>query len=220
MTRRCWRCALRQQRNFLATLLVSQGTPMLLGGDELGRTQRGNNNAWCQDNELSWYDWENADDSLREFTKRLIALRRNHPVFRRESFLIGSDEGEGSNLPDAWWFRSDGRKMTKSDWDDGEPVLGLFLNGDAIPNPGPHGEQIRDDSFLVLFNAHSEERTITLPRPHFGAQWALEVSTADPRAGARQPSHYGAREQVPLPDRSVDRPAAARRRALICAERG
>jgi isoamylase len=192
----------RQHRNFLVTLLVSQGTPMLLGGDELGRTQQGNNNAWCQDNELSWVDWENADDSLREFTKRLISLRRNHPVLRRESFLIGSDEGEGSNLPDAWWFRSDGRKMTKADWDDGEPVLGLFLNGNAIPNPGPHGEQIRDDSFLVLFNAHSEEHQITLPRPHFGAHWAVEVSTSDPDGEPGRVT-YGAREQITLVDRSV-----------------
>jgi isoamylase len=192
----------RQLRNYLVTLLVSQGTPMLLGGDEIGRTQRGNNNAWCQDNELSWFDWENADDSLREFTKRLIALRRNHPVLRRESFLIGSDEGEGSNLPDAWWFRSDGRKMTKSDWDDGEPVLGLFLNGNAIPNPGPHGEQIRDDSFLVLFNAHSEERAITLPRAHFGGQWAVEISTADANVEPGSVTH-AAREEVKLRDRSA-----------------
>jgi isoamylase len=192
----------RQQRNFLATLLVSQGTPMLLGGDELGRTQRGNNNAWCQDNELSWFDWESSDETLRTFTKRLIALRRKHPVFRRESFLIGSDEGEGSNLPDAWWFRSDGRKMTKSDWQDGEPVLGLFLNGNAIPNPGPHGEQIKDDSFLVLFNAGSEERTMTLPRPHFGRQWTVEISTFDPKVEPDIVTH-GAREGVALPARSL-----------------
>ena len=192
----------RQQRNFLATLLVSQGTPMLLGGDELGRTQRGNNNAWCQDNELSWFDWESSDETLRTFTKRLIALRRKHPVFRRESFLIGSDEGEGSNLPDAWWFRSDGRKMTKSDWQDGEPVLGLFLNGNAIPNPGPPGEQIKDDSFLVLFNAGSVDQTMTLPRPHFGRQWTVEISTIDPKVEPDIVTH-GAREGVALPARSL-----------------
>jgi isoamylase len=96
----------RRHRNLLATLLLSQGTPMLLGGDEIGRTQGGNNNAWCQDDEISWYDWENADEELRLFTRRLISLRREHPVFRRESFLIGSEQGETDRLPDAWWFRT------------------------------------------------------------------------------------------------------------------
>jgi glycogen operon protein len=192
----------RRHRNLLATLLLSQGTPMLLGGDEIGRTQRGNNNAWCQDDETSWYDWEHADEQLRLFTRRLIALRREHPVFRRESFLIGSEQGETDRLPDAWWFRADGRKMTRSDWDDGEPVLGLFLNGEEIPNPGPHGERICDDSFLLLFNAHGEERTIMLPRQHFGANWTLEFDTADPDAEPGSSTH-AAREELTLPDRSM-----------------
>jgi glycogen operon protein len=192
----------RRQRNLLATLLLSQGTPMLLGGDEIGRTQLGNNNAWCQDDEVSWYDWEHADEQLRLFTRRLISLRREHPVFRLESFLIGSEQGETDRLPDAWWFRADGRKMTKSDWDDGEPVLGLFLNGDEIPNPGPHGERIRDDSFLLLFNAHNAERTITLPRHHFGASWTLEFDTAEPDAEPGSSTH-AAREELTLPDHSM-----------------
>ncbi|PZS11294.1 MAG: glycogen debranching enzyme, partial [Solirubrobacterales bacterium] len=120
----------RQQRNLLTTLLISQGTPMLLGGDELGRTQQGNNNAWCQDNELSWYDWgeDPRSGELRDFTRRLIRLRREHPVLRRQSFLRGRDIDD-SDLPDVWWFRPDGRKMTRRDWQDGEPVLGMFLNG-------------------------------------------------------------------------------------------
>ena len=192
----------RRHRNLLATLLLSQGTPMLLGGDEIGRTQHGNNNAWCQDDEVSWYDWESADEQLRLFTRRLIALRREHPVFRRESFLIGSEPGETDQLPDAWWFRSDGRKMTKPDWDDGEPVLGLFLNGDEIPNPGPHGQRIRDDSFLLLFNAQNEERTITLPRPHFGTSWRLEFATAEPDAEPGSSTH-AAREELVLPSLSM-----------------
>ena len=192
----------RRHRCLLATLLLSQGTPMLLGGDEIGRTQHGNNNAWCQDDEISWYDWEHADEQLRRFTRRLIALRRGHPVFRRESFLTGREQRESDRLPDAWWFRSDGRKMTNSDWDDGEPVLGLFLNGEEIPNPGPHGEQIRDDSFLLLFNAHNEERTMTLPRPHFGATWMLELDTADPAAEPGS-SAYAAREELTLPGLSM-----------------
>jgi glycogen operon protein len=173
----------RQHRNFLVTLLVSQGTPMLLGGDELGRTQDGNNNAWCQDNELSWYPWSDTAgaEALHGFTRRLIRLRRQHPVFRRSSFLRGA-ELMGSGLPDVWWFRAEGRKMTNRDWQSGEPVLGMFLNGREINAPGPRGERIEDDSFLVLFNAHGEDREFLLPRRRFGAQWELELSTADPEA--------------------------------------
>ena len=193
----------RQRRNFLTTLLISQGTPMLLGGDEIGRTQRGNNNAWCQDNEVSWYDWSDSPekDRLREFTKRLIALRRAHPVLRRASFL-GGKELKGSGLPDVWWFRADGLKMTRRDWQGGEHVLGMFLNGREITTPGPHGEDIEDDSFLLLFNAHEEDRMFMLPRRRFGAQWALELSTADPEALAGS-IVYGARTQVDVRARSI-----------------
>ena len=196
-------CRARQQRNFLTTLLLSEGTPMLLGGDEMNRTQHGNNNAWCQDGEISWYDWSETPvvRQLREFTRRLIALRREHPVFRRERFLLG-EEVKGSGLPDAWWFRADGRKMTRRDWQSGEPVVGLFLNGREIVEPGPHGEDIQDDSFLLLFNANDQERTFMLPRRRFGAQWALEISSADAEA---QPgsARFGARTEVPLIARSV-----------------
>ncbi len=193
----------RQQRNFLTTLLVSQGTPMLLGGDEMGRTQRGNNNAWCQDNELSWFDWRESPEKhmLREFTKRLIALRRAHPVLRRASFLRGA-EVKGSGLPDVWWFRADGLKMTRRDWQGGEHVLGMFLNGREITTPGPYGEDIEDDSFLLLFNAHDEDRVFMLPRRRFGAQWALELSSADPEAPAGS-IVYGARTQVDVMSRSI-----------------
>jgi isoamylase len=179
----------RQQRNFLATLLLSQGVPMLLGGDELGRTQQGNNNAWCQDNELSWLDWEGADDALREFAQRLISLRREHPAFRRSSFLTGS-AGE-SGLPDAWWFRIDGRRMTQRDWTAAEPrTLGLFLNGAEIRARTEHGEPIADDSFLLLFNAHSEPAVFTLPTRRFGAWWEVELATGETpetRLAARAP---------------------------------
>jgi glycogen operon protein len=186
----------RQQRNFLITLLVSQGTPMLLGGDEMNRTQHGNNNAWCQDNEISWYDWsENPEaERMRAFTRRVIRLRHEHCVFRRESFLRGQ-EVKGSGLPDVWWFRPDGLKMTRRDWQGGEHVLGMFLNGKEILNPGPHGENIEDDSFLLLFNAHHEDRTFMLPRRRFGAQWALELSSVDPEAEAGSSVH-GARTEV------------------------
>ena len=193
----------RQQRNFLTTLLVSQGTPMLLGGDEMNRTQRGNNNGWCQDNELSWYDWSEDERAaeLQDFTRRVIALRREHPVFRLERFLRGEDL-TGSGLPDVWWFRADGRKMTRRDWQDGEHVLGMFLNGGEIAAPGPHGEQISDDSFVLLFNAHHEDRTFMLPRRRFAAQWALELSTAEPLAPPGS-VNYGARTELEVTSRSI-----------------
>ena len=193
----------RQRRNFLTTVLLSQGTPMLLGGDEIGRTQRGNNNAWCQDNELSWYDWSEDQDSedLRDFTRRLIRLRREHPLFRRESFLRGQ-ELKGSGLPDVWWFRADGLKMTRRDWQAGELVLGMFLNGREIASYRPHGEDIEDDSFLVLFNAHGEDRQFMLPRRRFGAQWSSELSTADPVA-APDSTRYGARTELTVISHSI-----------------
>jgi len=193
----------RQQRNFLTTLLVSQGTPMLLGGDEINRTQGGNNNGWCQDSEISWYDWNDDSHSqeLREFTQRLIRLRREHPAFRRDSFLRGQ-EGERTGLPDVWWFRPDGRKMTRRDWNDGDHVLGMFLNGEEIGALGHRGEEIFDDSFLLLFNAHFENRTFMLPRRRFGAQWALELSTADPAAAAGSLT-VGARTELEVLARSI-----------------
>ncbi len=178
---------IRQQRNFLTTLLVSQGTPMLLGGDERSRSQNGNNNAWCQDNELSWYAWEEHPEAeaLRDFTRRLIRLRRDHPVLRRESFLRGADV-DGSGLPDVGWFGPDGQPMRSRDWEDGEQLLAMFLNGGAIPKPGEHGEKILDDSFLLLFNGADEDRPFTLPRRLFGNRWELELSTADAGPPARE----------------------------------
>jgi glycogen operon protein len=193
----------RQQRNFLTTLLISQGTPMMLGGDERGRTQLGNNNVWCQDNELSWYDWSDPPGSteLREFTRRLIRLRREHPVFRRQTFLRGA-ELMGSGLPDVWWFRADGLKMTRRDWQRGEPVLGMFLNGREIASYRPNGEGIEDDSFLVLFNAHGDDRQFMLPRRRFGAQWSLELSTADP-CKQHGDDTYGARTELTVISHSI-----------------
>jgi isoamylase len=169
----------RQQRNFLATLLLSQGVPMVLGGDELGRTQDGNNNAWCQDNEISWFDWESADGELIAFTRGLIRLRREHPVFRRTTFLSGA-ETRGSGLPDVWWFRPDGRRMTMRDWQQAPGrTLGVFLNGDEIPSRTAHGDEIVDDSFLLLFNAQFDTVTFTLPTRRFGARWEVLFATGD-----------------------------------------
>jgi glycogen operon protein len=187
----------RQQRNFLATLLLSQGTPMLLGGDEIGRTQGGNNNAWCQDNEISWFDWEGADRELLEFARRLIALRREHPAFRRARFLSG-DAGE-SGLPDVWWFRTDGRRMTQRDWaDTGLRTLGVFLNGGEIHARTARGEPIADGSFLLLLNAQSEPVVFTLPARRFGVRWEVELATDD---APEQP--VGARALIAVEERSL-----------------
>ncbi len=193
----------RQQRNFLATLFFSLGVPMLLGGDELGRTQRGNNNAWCQDNELSWYDWEpdESRERLLAFTKRLIGLRREHPIFRSRRFFAGKVGASG--LPDAWWFRQDGLRMTQRDWARHDlQWVGLFLNGRAFPYRGERGEELRDDSFLLIFNPGSEDLMFTLPSRRFGEHWGLELSTAEPdlQAGAFQ---VEARGTLLAPSRSV-----------------
>ena len=192
----------RQQRNFLATLLLSQGVPMLLGGDEFGRTQSGNNNAWCQDNEISWFDWDEADPELLAWTKRLIRLRQEHSAFRRSEFLTGR-EVRGSGLPDVWWFRPDGRRMTQRDWQraDGQ-ALGVFLNGAEIPTLDPRGEEIWDDSFLCLFNAHYEPIDFLLPTRRFGVRWAYELSTSEPdiMPGERE---YAARQAVAVGSRSL-----------------
>ncbi|HEX4033663.1 MAG TPA: glycogen debranching protein GlgX [Solirubrobacteraceae bacterium] len=176
----------RQQRNFLATLLLSQGVPMLLGGDEFGRTQEGNNNAWCQDNGISWLGWSHEEwqRSLREFAGRLIALRREHPVFRRTRFLAGR-QTEGSGLPDVWWFRADGRRMTRRDWSSADSrTLGVFLSGDELAEETHDGRPVRDDSFIVLFNAHFEDVEMRLPNQSFGREWMIELCTADPAVAA------------------------------------
>jgi isoamylase len=170
---------------------------MLLGGDELGRTQGGNNNAWCQDNEVSWFDWEDADAELLEFARGLIALRREHPAFRRTSFLTGT--ATDSALPDAWWFRPDGRRMTQRDWQSSETrTLGVFLNGREIRERTPHGEPIFGDSFLLVFNAHSEPVVFTLPTRRFGARWGLELATGEAPAGS-----LGARALVAVQEHSL-----------------
>jgi isoamylase len=171
----------RQMRNFLATLFLSQGVPMLLGGDEIGRTQGGNNNAWCQDNEISWYEWglRGPQAELYDFTQRLIRLRQEHPVFRRGKFLAGREQ-EGSGLPDVWWFRPDGRRMTQRDWDQQPRVLGVFLNGQEIADRTAQGDHIEDDSFLLLFNSWHEDVTFTIPTRRFGSEWTHELCTRDP----------------------------------------
>jgi glycogen operon protein len=168
----------RQRRNLLATLFLSQGVPMLLGGDELGRSQGGNNNAYCQDNEISWYDWENADETLLEFTRWLVGFRRDHPVFHRRRWFEGrAIKGRGHS--DIGWFTPEGEEMDDDDWDVGfAKSLGVFLNGQAIASPDPRGEPVLDDSFLVLFNAHFEPIDFTVPSL-WGERWQVVLDTAE-----------------------------------------
>ncbi|MGV9301219.1 glycogen debranching enzyme, partial [Amycolatopsis sp. NPDC003676] len=170
----------RQRRNLLATLLLSQGVPMLLHGDELGRTQQGNNNAYCQDTELSWMDWELATENadLVEFTAALTAFRKAHPVFRRRRFFQGKPVRKGEELGDIAWFTPAGEEMTEQNWDDafGKSVV-IFLNGEGIPDLDPRGMPVEDDSFLLAFNAHWEDIAMTLPGNGYGREWTVVVDT-------------------------------------------
>ncbi|HZG91081.1 MAG TPA: glycogen debranching protein GlgX [Pseudonocardia sp.] len=172
----------RQKRNFVATLLLSQGVPMISHGDELGRTQRGNNNVYCQDNELSWVDWKEAREYsvLADFTAEVAALRAAHPVFRRRRYFQGRPI-HGSNIEDIVWLRPDGEPMTDQDWHVGfARSLGVFLNGHGIPERDPMGRRVVDDSFLLLFNAHHQAVPFTLPGEAYGRAWEVELDTADP----------------------------------------
>ena len=188
----------RQRRNFLATLLLSQGVPMLLAGDELGRSQRGNNNAYCQDNELSWLDWAAADRELAGFVGALIRFRASHPVFRRRRFFRGQDiRGQRDGLGDIAWFTPAGTEMADRDWEAGfAKSLSVFLNGDAISEPGTRGERIRDDSFLLLFNASEIDLPFTIPPAGYGERWAREFDTAGPASPDNGDSKAGDRLMV------------------------
>jgi len=171
----------RQKRNFLATLLLSQGVPMLLAGDERGRTQQGNNNGYCQDNEISWMDWalDPRRESLLEFTRSLIRLYHEHPVLRRRHFFQGR-QIRGSEVKDLIWFRPDGQEMTGADWDNGETrCFGLSLAGDAIYETDPRGNRIIDDTLLILLNGHHEPVPFVLPELKPKALWQLLLDTRE-----------------------------------------
>jgi isoamylase len=189
----------RQMRNFLTTLFLSQGVPMLVGGDEFARTQGGNNNAWCQDNEISWFRWDEADHEMLEWTKRVIALRQHHPIFRRRDFLLGEETGSG--LPDVWWFRPDGRKMTRRDWERADAhTLGVFLNGQEIPARTEDGKAVVDDSFLLLFNAFHDPISFKLPARRFGLRWETVLDSFAPAA---EPQKYPPRADLEVEGRSI-----------------
>ena len=195
----------RQQRNFLATLMLSQGVPMIGHGDELGRTQRGNNNAYCQDSELTWIDWDDADSQLLDFTRALTAFRARHQVFHRRRYFTGrpvESRSVDAPLPDLAWYTPDGREMTDDDWgNDFGRAVALFVNGDGIKERGAYGQRHVDDSFLILFNAHDAALDFTVPGDEFGKKWQQVISTADP--GPEGGRVFGAGAVVTVPDRSL-----------------
>ncbi|HEY4750809.1 MAG TPA: glycogen debranching protein GlgX [Steroidobacteraceae bacterium] len=193
----------RQERNLIASLLLSQGVPMILGGDELGRTQRGNNNAYCQDNEISWFDWnlDGRRSELLQFVERLIKLRRRHPVFSRRRY-VAADTLTADGLKEIIWLSPDGREMTESDWQpDFARCLGVYLAGGAIERRGRRGEPIKDTNFLLLLNAHHEAITFSIAEVLSAKSWATVLDTAaggDPFA--RQPPPP---QKYPLQARSL-----------------
>ncbi|HEV2953756.1 MAG TPA: glycogen debranching protein GlgX [Candidatus Dormibacteraeota bacterium] len=197
----------RQRRNFLATILLSQGCPMLLAGDETGNTQRGNNNAYCQDNEISWLDWSDVDTDLLEFTRRLISIRSKEPVLRRHRFFEGQ-VGPGQRRKDLVWFRKDGKEMTDVDWgDSSRKSLGMLLNGDQIPDRGTRGEPIRGNTLMVILHAHHEDLLWKLPAG-WGETWEVMLDSGAPAAKQRNRraggmARFKARSSLRLKARSL-----------------
>jgi glycogen operon protein len=187
----------RQSRAMLSTLLLSFGVPMLLGGDERGRTQQGNNNAYCQDNEITWFDWSNGDKELLDFTRRLVAFRKEHPVFRRRRFLSGADAAE------LGWFTPAGTPMTPADWGDSNALaLALYLDGSDAPDRAQDGSPMVDDDFLALFNAWWEPLDFVIPATREGLAWRAEIDSHDPAATAAAPERQ-AGDKVSVGPRSV-----------------
>jgi glycogen operon protein len=190
----------RQARSMLTTLMLSFGVPLLLGGDELGRTQRGNNNAYCQDNELTWFDWDAGDPGLLAFARQLIALRRAHPVFRRRRFLAGAEASE------LRWFTPAGTEMTGANWADPSALaVTLYLDGSDDPDQAADGTWLADDDFLVLVNAWWEPLTFVLPVTRDGAVWRPEINSYDLAApgGAPVAGGYKPGDKVTAGPRSI-----------------
>jgi glycogen operon protein len=173
----------RQIRNFWATLMISQGTPMITHGDEIGRTQNGNNNVYCQDSELSWMDWSLVDKNadLLAFARKATTLRKKHPVFRRRRFFDGKPIRTGDEVRDIAWFTPFGTEMTLEEWTTSfHKCVGVFLNGDAITEPNARGEQVVDDSFLLCFNSHQGAVEFVVPCSDYAQGWIVELDTNDP----------------------------------------
>ncbi|WP_369130043.1 glycogen debranching protein GlgX [Modestobacter roseus] len=194
----------RQRRNFIATLMLSQGVPMLLHGDELGRTQNGNNNGYCQDSELTWIDWDNVDEGLLEFTKLVTRLRTDHPTFRRRRFFHGRPVPweESDPQQDIAWLGADGEPMDDADWSDGSAKsVAMYLNGHGIREMDDRGEYVSDDHFYLAFNASHEAMDFTLPGEDYAEEWTLVVDTAE--LGEVEPVTLKAGAKVTLPARST-----------------
>jgi glycogen operon protein len=198
----------QQQRNFLATLLMSQGVPMLSHGDEIGRSQRGNNNVYCQDNDLSWLHWDLSEENERllEFTRQLVRLRHEHPVFRRRRFFKGEAlHGGESEIGDIAWFTPSGTSMTHEDWMNGQArTITVFLNGQRLLEPDRRGQRVVDDSFLVVFNAHYENLDVTTPPVEYGSWWTVLIDTAeDDGTGAETGDVVGPSTRIAVAARSL-----------------
>jgi isoamylase len=199
----------RQQRNFITTMMLSQGVPMLSHGDEFGRTQKGNNNVYCQDNELAWINWklDQAQTDLVTFTQRVIQLRHEHPVFRRRRFFTGeAAKGGQSDVGDIAWFTPGGALMGEGDWHQSYArAVATFLNGERLLAPDKRGRKMIDDSFLILFNAHYEDIQFTLPSQEYGAWWSVILDTAEDDGGghAEGGDTYSPRELLHVVARSV-----------------
>jgi glycogen operon protein len=180
----------RQKRNFLATLILSQGVPMICGGDEMGRTQGGNNNAYCQDNEISWLDWEAAagEEDLVAFTRMLIRLRQQHPVFHRRHFFQGRSIREAEDGKDLTWFEASGREMSDEDWQ-APHVRSLMvrLSGEGLEETDDQGERLVDDTFLLLLNADDDDVTFLLPAAGPDGPWRRILNTGEGHAGPPSP---------------------------------
>jgi glycogen operon protein len=191
----------RQKRNMLTTLFLSQGVPMLLAGDELGRTQGGNNNAYCQDNEISWVHWEEADVELMQFVRNIIHFRKNHPVFSRRRWFQGIPI-KGTGVEDIAWFQPDGSEMTEENWSqDFAKSLGVFLNGKGVKTLGPRGEQVIDDSFYVIFNAYHDTLTYQLPAEKYGSIWNKVLDTS--RSSIDEYGSYEAGQIIEVEGRTI-----------------
>jgi glycogen operon protein len=193
----------RQQRNFLCTLFLSQGVPMLCGGDECGRTQLGNNNAYCQDNEVSWldWDWNGHQQKLHEFTTRLIRLRHGHPIFRRPKFFQGR-KIRGSGIKDIMWFNPGGTEMNDDEWNTSfVRTFGMMLSGDTMDVRDFHGEVIRDDTYLMLLNAHHEPLTFVLPGQE-DVRWEMILDTRIEEGFFETPKIFDAADEYEMEARS------------------
>jgi isoamylase len=196
----------RQQRNFLVTLFLSQGIPMMSAGDEIGRTQGGNNNAYCQDNEISWVDWSRAagERDLLTFTQKVARLRRRHAVFRRRRFFHGPFTGSGAGTTDITWLTPAGDEMTEEDWRASYArSVAVFLNGSAISEPDPRGDPVTDKKFLLLFNAGAEPITFTIPEATLGTDWEIVIDTLSPRGDPADSTGFLPKTKVDVASRAI-----------------